>query len=129
MASRFDFGHMEWKWVLVSIVIFLVAQVLFSVVFGVLGILTLGIGFILFVIIKPVTYFVGGYLTGLLSPGVTLAEPAIGAVVITLLGSLFDISRIHHGRLGWAIISSIVAFIVALIGASFGERAQRSRTV
>ncbi len=121
---KFDFLHMEWAWVLGSIVIFLIAQVLLSVVFGLLGVLTLGIGFVLFIILKPVTYFVGGYLTGLLSKGVTLAEPAVGAVIMTLLGSFFDISRIHHSRLGWAIVSSIVAFVVALVGASMGERRQ-----
>lgn len=115
---------MEWKWVLGSIVIFFIAQLLLSIVFGILGVLTLGIGFVLFLIIKPVTYFVGGYLTGLFSEGVTLAEPAIGAVIMTLLGSLFDLSRIHQHRLGWAIGSSIVAFIVALIGAGLGERRQ-----
>ncbi|HEX6972459.1 MAG TPA: hypothetical protein VF234_09580 [Limnochordia bacterium] len=121
MARGFDFTRLQWKWVLASIVIFLIVQALLSVVFGVLGVLTFGIGFVLFLILKPLAYFLGGYLTAAISSGITLAEPAVGALIITLLGSAFDAPRLHAGAMLWALASSAVAFFAALVGAVFGE--------
>lgn len=115
---------LHWKWILLSIGIFLIVQLLLSAVFGLFGILTLGIGFVLFVVIKPVTYFAGGFLSGLFSRGITILEPALGAALITFFGGLFDARWLLPHRLSWTIGSSIVAFIVALIGAFIGERAQ-----
>lgn len=118
---------LRWGWVFGSMLIFVIAQAVISLIFGALGVLTLGLGFILFVLLKPVTYFLGGIVTGLFSPGITIAEPAIGAVVITILGALLDASFVRHGRLIWTIISSIVAFFLALAGARIGERVQGTK--
>lgn len=115
---------LHWKWILLSVGVFLVVQLILSAVFGLFGILTLGIGFLLFVIIKPVTYFAGGFLSGLFSKGVTILEPALGAALMTFLGGIFDARWLLPHRLSWTIGSSVVAFIVALIGAILGERAQ-----
>lgn len=115
---------LHWKWILLSIGIFLVVQLLLSAAFGLFGILTLGIGFVLFVIIKPLTYFAGGFLSGLFSRGITILEPALGAALMTFLGGLFDARWLLPHRLSWTIGSSVVAFLVALIGALIGERAQ-----
>ena len=95
-------------------------------VFGVFGVLTLGIGFVLFVVIKPLTFFAGGFLSGLFSRGITILEPALGAAIIAFLGGIFDARWLLPHRLSWTIGSSIIAFIVALIGAYLGERAQGS---
>jgi hypothetical protein len=121
MAER----RIEWKWVLVSIVVFLVIQVALSLVFGIFGVITLGFGFVLFVIVKPLTYFIGGIVTGRLSPGVTIREPAIGAVIVSVLGIIFDASRAAGGRILWMIVSGVIAFFLALAGAQIGERMQR----
>lgn len=115
---------LHWKWILLSIGVFLVVQLLLSAVFGLFGILTLGLGFVLFVVVKPITYFAGGFVSGLLSRGITILEPALGAAIITFVGGFFDARWLLPHRLSWTIGSSIVAFLVALVGAVLGERAQ-----
>lgn len=117
-------SSIQWKWVLVSLGILLVGQVILSVSLTVFGILTLGFGFVLFIIFKPLVYFLGGLVTGWVSPGITVIEPAVGAFIISVLGILFDNTRFGAGRIVWAAISGVVAFVVALIGASIGERMQ-----
>lgn len=125
MASRFDFSNISWKWVFISIIIFFIAQLIISVIFGILGVVTLGVGFLLFLILKPLTYFIGGYITGKLSSGITLSEPAIGAVIVVILGTIFDASRAGFGEVFWAILSGILAYVFALLGAQFGEGRRR----
>lgn len=117
----------QWKWIFISILIFVVIQVVLNVVFTVFGILTLGFGFLLFVIIKPITYLIGGIVTGLASPGITLREPAIGAVVVSIGGTVFDATRASSGRVLWMIVAGVIAFVVALAGARIGEQMQRDR--
>ncbi len=117
----------QWKWMLISILIFVVVQVVLNVVFTVFGILTLGFGFLLFVIVKPVTYLIGGMVTGYLSPGVTLREPAIGAVVVAVGGTVFDATRARPGNVLWMIVAGVIAFVVALAGARIGEQMQHDR--
>ena len=116
--------RLRWKWVFASMLIFLVIQVALSVIFGVFGFLTLGFGFVLFVILKPLTYFIGGIVTGRMSPGLTIREPAVGAVIISVLGIVFDAARASGGRVLWMIVSGIIAFFLALAGAQIGERTQ-----
>ncbi len=122
MGPRFDTSNINWKWVFISILIFFVVQILLYIVFAVFGILTLGIGFLLFFLAKPLAYFVGGYLTGRISPGITMTEPALGTVIITVLSTLFDASR--SGRVLGAVVSGLLAFFLALYGAYFGEKRQ-----
>ena len=118
---------LDWKWVGLSVLTFLVVQVVLNIVFGVFGILTLGIGFLLFVIVKPLTYFLGGIATGRLSPGITIREPAIGAIVVSVAGIIFDTSRASGSSILWMIVSGVVAFFLALAGAQIGERMQRNK--
>ncbi len=120
-------AKLEWKWVGLSVLIFLVVQVVLSVVFGVFGLLTLGFGFLLFLIVKPLTYLLGGIATGYFSPGITIREPAVGAVIVSVVGIIFDASRSSGGAILWMIISGVVAFFLALAGAQIGERMQRNR--
>jgi hypothetical protein len=115
--------QLQLKWVGISLLVFLAAQLVVNLAFVVFGLMTLGIGFLLFVIAKPVAYFLGGYITGRLSPGITIREPAIGAVIITVLGTLFDATRSSDGGILGMVISGLVAFFVALWGARLGERA------
>ncbi len=114
--------HIDWKWVAISIVIFLIAQIVLNFVFTVFGVLTLGFGFLIFLVAKPIIYFVGGYITGRVSPGVTVLEPAIGAVVIVVAGTVFDAIQARPGGLVGTILSGIIAFFFALLGARAGER-------
>ena len=113
---------LNWTWVFISVLIFLVSQAVINTVFAIFGILTLGIGFILFIIAKPIAYFIGGYITGMLSPGLTIKEPAIGAAIVAVGGVLFDAGTMYPGRIIGLILSGIVAFILATAGAQMGER-------
>lgn len=122
MSDRTSLSTVQWRWVLASMGIFLGVQLVLNLAFVVFGLLTLGFGFLLFAVVKPITYFVGGLVTGRLSPGVTITEPAIGAVAITVLGTIFDASQVARGRIGWMILSSFIAFLLAMWGARIGER-------
>ncbi|ADN01527.1 hypothetical protein [Spirochaeta thermophila] len=117
-------NRIEWKWVFVSMGIFLVTEVVLRVGLTLFGILTLGIGFILFLFIKPAVYFLGGLLSGYISPGITLMEPALGAVLINVLSTVLYTPVFGIGKLLGLMISSLAAFFFALIGARTGERLQ-----
>ena len=121
MASE----SLDWKWVGLGLVILLAVQVALNIIFTVFGLLTLGFGFLLFVIVKPVAYFLGGMLTGYVSPGITIREPAIAAVIIAVAGVIFDAGS--GGRILGIIISGAVALFLAIAGAQIGERMQRNR--
>jgi hypothetical protein len=118
-------SSIDWKWVFWGILILLVVQFVVSIAFFVFGIVTLGIGFLLYIFLKPISYFLGGLLTGMLSPGITIKEPAISAVIATAIGILFDASQAAPGRFLWLILASVVAFFFSVTGAKLGEKIQR----
>lgn len=118
----------DWKWVGIGLVILLAVQLALSISFSLLGFLTLGFGFLLFAVLKPITYFLGGMLTGYVSPGITIREPAVAAVIVAVAGILFDAGRTAGGRLVGIIISGVIALILAIAGAQIGERMQRNRS-
>ena len=105
-------------WLLVSLLVFAVVQAGLSVVIGVAGVLTFGFGWILFLVLRPLAYFVGGLVTGAISPGITIREPAVAALVATIGGAFLDAGR--QGVIG-LIIASVVAYAAALWGARIGE--------
>jgi hypothetical protein len=118
-------SSIDWKWVLWGILILLVVQFGVRIAFTLFGILTLGFGFLLYMFVKPISYFLGGLVTGMVSPGITVKEPAISAVIVTAIGILFDASRTAPGRVIWLVLASIVAFVLAVAGAKLGEAIQR----
>jgi hypothetical protein len=78
------------------------------------------------------SYFFGGVLVGLISPGIRIFEPAVGAalaVVFTwaylFFGPIFGFGALYHFMrfpLGYMVLGSGIAFVVALFGADLGER-------
>jgi hypothetical protein len=77
------------------------------------------------VILMLVSYFVGGLFVGLFSPNVRILEPAIGAslaVLFTFVYSFFTPVRFFGFSINRLLIGGIIAFVLALIGADFGER-------
>lgn len=117
--------RIDWKWVAIGLVILLAVQVALSIAFGLFGILTLGLGFLMFAVLKPIAYFLGGLLTGYVSPGITIREPAVAAVIVAVAGVLMDAGR--GGRLLGMILSGAVALVLAVAGAQIGERMQRGK--
>lgn len=118
---------LDWRWVGIGVAILLAVQLALSIAFGLLGLMTLGFGFVLFLVLKPATYFLGGLLTGYVSPGITIREPAVAAVIVAVVGVLFDATRSAGGKLLGIILASVLALILAIAGAQIGERLQHSR--
>jgi len=114
----------QWTWVGISLIIMMITQVILGVAFTLFGIVTLGFGFLLFLFLKPITYFIAGFLTGIISPGITIIEPAIGVAIATSLGVIFDAHRLFPGRVVALVFSGALAFFLALWGATLGEKAQ-----
>jgi len=122
MSELFNVSKIDWKWVGISIVIFIVIQIILGIIFPLLGLVTLGLAFLFSFLIKPVVYLVGGFITGFFSPGVTIYEPAIGALISTVLGFIFEAGRRGKVGLFGLIISAAIAFTCAMVGATFGEK-------
>ena len=71
------------------------------------------------------SYFFGGVLVGLISPGVRTLEPAVGAflaVLITFIYAFFTPHRLFAFSTNRILIGGIIAFLLALLGADLGER-------
>jgi len=71
------------------------------------------------------SYFIGGFLIGLLSPGIRVLEPALGAflaVGFTFLYGFFTPFSFFAFSLGKIFIGGGIAFGLALLGAKLGEK-------
>ena len=71
------------------------------------------------------SFLVGGFLVGILSPGPRLVEPAVGAaatVVFTFLISFFTPVAFLQASGDRILIGGVMGFLVALFGAHLGEK-------
>lgn len=116
------------KWVLISMVIYLVLEIVLA---GVLGDMLRGtfrshfLYMQLNVFLLLGSFFLGGLIVGAISPGIRIVEPALGAflsIVITFLYSFFTPSVFYRFSLTKLLIGGVIAFGVALIGANMGEK-------
>lgn len=115
-------------WVLLSIAIFTAFELVLGI--GVAWMLEgknvshmLGLRIELFMSLA--SFFVGGFVVGLVSPGPRLTEPAIGAavtVVFTFLIAFFTPVTILAMDPGRILIGGTAAFLIAMFGAHLGER-------
>ena len=119
---------LSWMWIIMSMVIFLAIELLLG---GVAGRLIAGrfVGHVFWikieVILMLVSYFIGGMLVGLVSSGIRIFEPAVGAffaVLFTFIYSFFTPHRFFGFSINRLVIGGIIAFVLALIGADLGER-------
>lgn len=72
------------------------------------------------------SYFAGGFVVGVLTPGVRLAEPAVGAmlsVVLSFLMSFFLPHSFFHFSIDKILVSGTLACLLAAFGAFCAERA------
>ena len=75
---------------------------------------------ILFAIIANLfIFFIGGFISAYLSPGVTLKEPAIAIAVLATLSNLLTLG------LASSIVSWIIPYLIAYLGAKYGEKFQQ----
>ncbi|MBI5495433.1 MAG: hypothetical protein HY904_10450 [Deltaproteobacteria bacterium] len=71
------------------------------------------------------SFFLGGCAVGVISPGVRLAEPAVGAFVsvfISMLMSVFMPTPWMNMSMGKLLVGGGIAFFLALAGAWTGEK-------
>ena len=115
-------------WIIISMVIFIVVEVVLG---GFVGPLIRGrfVGQIFFIkieiILMLVSYFFGGLIVGLISPGIRIFEPAVGAalaVFLTFAYSFCTPYRFYGFSIGRALIGALIAFGLAMLGADCGER-------
>lgn len=107
-------------------VIISMVQILVSFVYGVFVVATFGIGLVLIFLVKPFAYFVGGMITGIISPGMPILEPALGAALITLLGALWDFRYFSGLKFFFLLVVTAVAFVLSMIGTRVGEKIQHN---
>jgi hypothetical protein len=125
-ARRYQQEDFEWKWALLAAALFAGLQ---AVVLGVLPALVHAFdpqslpGLMLSV---PV-FFVGGITLGLVSPGKTFIEPAVGAMIATVPALTLVAMRTPDGFEPTAlayIVCAVMGVMMALFGAFLGEKMQ-----
>ncbi|HJK95815.1 MAG TPA: zinc finger Ran-binding domain-containing protein [Polyangiaceae bacterium LLY-WYZ-14_1] len=124
-ARRNQQEGFEWRWVGVAFGIYLAMQ---TVMLAILPIVlpmydpqgTAGLG------ISVVVWFVGGALVGLISPGRTFFEPAVGALiaVIPTVAWLVHIDVLYDVPLIFYVVGGLIGVMMTLFGAFIGERGQ-----
>jgi len=121
------------KWMLASMAIFIGAELLLGGLVGevVAGrFMSLSLRFLLQGLLNLVSYFIGGFIIGAISPGLRIHEPAAGAflsVALMLCVSLFTPYSFIRFSMTKMIIGGAIAFCLALAGAKLGEKVTGSR--
>ncbi|MBF0198632.1 MAG: hypothetical protein HQL32_13020 [Planctomycetes bacterium] len=116
------------KWMILSMVIYIAAEIFIGFFIG--GIIvgkyvSIGLQFMMQGLCMLLAYFVGGFLVGVISPGVRIYEPAAGAfacVALTMILVIFVPLPFFHFSLTKLIVGGAIAFVIALTGAKMGER-------
>ena len=124
--KRYQQETFEWKWAALAFVIYLTAQAIFLA--GLPKVIPSydpqGLGGLLMSI---AIWFVGGVAVGLVSPGKTFVEPAVGALIaaIPTLGFLAAITpQGFQPTILAYIVGGMLGVMIALFGAFLGERIQ-----
>lgn len=126
LARRFEQENFEWKWAGIACGIYLALQVVALVILPLIissydpqGLAGLGVSVLI--------WFLGGIVMGVVSPGKTFLEPAVGAAI-----AAFPTIAYQHAVTPEGFAPSMLAYIVAgllgimisLFGAYIGERIQ-----
>ena len=121
------------KWMLACMAIFIGVELFLG---GVIGNLVIGklmshsLRFMLQGLLNLVSFFIGGFIIGLISPGIRILEPALAAflsVSLMLCLSFFTPYSFIHFSLTKMLIGGAIAFALALSGAKLGEKVTENR--
>jgi hypothetical protein len=121
------------RWMLFSLLIYITVEVVLGIwVGGVVAgrFISVSLSFMLQGLLNLVSYFVGGLIIGLISPGLRVYEPAAGAflaVGLMLLLSFFTPYSFIQFSMTKMLIGGGIAFLLALAGARLGERLSGNR--
>jgi hypothetical protein len=120
---RFSVG-----WAVASMTIFFVTELVLGGLVGAYIVdryKSMGLAFVLQGVLNLASYFVGGFIIGLASPGIRTLEPAVGAfcsVALMLVLTLFTPYSFLRFSLTKLLIGGSIAFVLAFLGARLGER-------
>ncbi len=124
-ARRHQQESFEWKWVFVAFSIHMVLQAIILVALpivitaydpqGTPGML-----------ISAAVWFVGGIITGVISPGKTFVEPAVGAFLAAAptVAWLMHIDHLYQIPMPLYIVGGLIGVMITLFGAFLGEKIQ-----
>ncbi len=117
----------EWKWAGISSAIYLTLQAIILVALPFV-ISTYDPQGLPGLMISAGVWFVGGLIVGVISPGKTFIEPAVGACIAVgpTIGWLVYIADVHQLSVLAYIVGGILGVMVTLFGAYLGERIQMS---
>jgi hypothetical protein len=92
--------------------------------------MSMSLKFLLQGLLNLVSFFIGGFIIGLISPGIRIHEPAVGAflsVSLMLCISFFTPYSFIHFSFTKMLIGGAIAFCLALSGAKLGEKVVGNR--
>lgn len=125
--KNYKFNRFSIGWVLASMAVFIIVELVLG---GLVGRIVAGrymsysLDFTLRGLLNITSYFIGGIIIGIISPGLRVLEPAIGAVLSIFLMWIMTLFVPHMffqfdtNKLMWG---GCVAFVVAIVGAIIGE--------
>ena len=121
------------KWVLASTAIFVAVELFLGGLIGNLVVgtfMSLNLRFLLQGLLNLISFFIGGFIIGLISPGIRIFEPALGAflsVALMLCLSFFTPYSFIQFSMTKMLIGGAIAFFLALTGARVGEKIAGNR--
>ncbi len=115
------------KWMFGSMATFIVIELILGGMIGTFvgGYMSISLRFMLQGLLNLISFFIGGFIIGLISPGIRIYEPAAGAflsVSVMLILAIFTPFRFIHFSLSKMLIGGAIAFALALLGARAGEK-------
>jgi hypothetical protein len=123
---RYQQEHFEWKWALLASAVYLAAQmvILVGLPYVIASFDPQGLPGLL---ISVAVWFVGGIVVGLVSPGKTFVEPAVGALIAVIPTVSYLAITTPDGfqpTLLAYIVTALLGVMIALFGAFLGEKMQ-----
>jgi hypothetical protein len=121
------------KWMIISMVIFIASEIIIGYFVGHLIVgrfVSMGLRFVMQGLCMLMAFYIGGFLVGVISPGVRIWEPAAGAfcsVSLMMVVTLFTPSIFYHFSLMKVMIGGAIAFALALSGSKMGEKVMRNQ--
>ena len=118
----------SWSWVFISMALFVGVELVLGGLVGEVVVgryVSISTRFLLQGVLNLASYFVGGIVVGVISPGVRIKEPALGAffaVALMLVLTVFTPYSFLRFSLTKVLIGGAIAYVLALTGAKIGER-------
>ncbi len=123
------------KWMILSMIIFITTEIILGGFIGKVVVgkyLSISLRFFIQGLLNLLSYFLGGFVIGAISPGIRIYEPAAGAflsVAAMLCMSFFTPYSFIHFSLQKMIIGGVIAFFLALYGARLGEKLTNKKRI